>query len=689
MSEEIIDIQLAMENLASIASIDKDNTAPLGIMEGGRLVTNRQDFGPDTVEWLSGEGAEPIVQLLDLTYQAIHQHLVELDNTPEMDWNKDRKAVAAMMALVGESVAKIEKYLYDHLGKEIQIRQRPAFAALQQFYQSVLASRLTDSVLSNIDEIRADTNYELFYIRNENNEPYFNRETLRHVKLVCDFEVEGEDPLLQIRPMQDRDLHASAGQILGECHDPIADFYSVAKTLEGNELVKSLSMALSALFLAANPRYLLPNTTFKSCLQYFYDFHRFVRRAMHTTEYQKLIAYPPDRTDKVSLLLLELTHMLCKAFFVRVGGVKTETIGLIHRTMRAGEEMKQKEQQKLLKGDTVWNQLLLDDEKYRKRLSFFPSGPLFKILDLIHEEQDDGIVIAFDPLVQENIPSKIYEIQVKSKKIEVLRLASPTRQSLINKAEVVEEFQGFVRSLKEERHLLINLQDRTSWKEFARCKVLEGLSKSAEFSQRVLTLTLPKATDFYFQAQEYLELGNVKTFKEALFEQVNMENGFFFPAPWKKEERLSFATALIEKIHQLFFQNKKELSRRNREDFIELFYHLLILKAIDQLNITSLSFTCKDALDIGPAAQGMFYGFLTLLTGDFSKKESLDFLRWLLYAPALFVRERAILPERFTRAISFLDCFDGEMAKNGKAILKELTGLYHPQFLQSLFVKHL
>jgi hypothetical protein len=85
----------------------------------------------------------------------------------------------------------------------------------------------------------------------------------------------------------------------------------------------------------------------------------------------------------------------------------------------------------------------------------------------------------------------------------------------------------------------------------------------------------------------------------------------------------------------------------------------------------------------------MFYGFIQLLTGDFSKREEQDFLRWLLYTPALFIRERAIDPERFNRAISALERIDGEMAEKGKQIIKTFGELYHPQTFKTLGVKHL
>ncbi|MDE3048126.1 MAG: hypothetical protein KGI83_07260 [Verrucomicrobiota bacterium] len=714
-----------MDNLAAIASIELQNPPPLGIVKKHRIVTTEEEFGSDTVEWVSGEGPQTILDILDLTYRAIHQHLMKLYENPEMNWDneKTRKGIAAMMDLVGESAQKMDAYFALRLGKALEesIALREEFKGLQRFYSKHFVSKFSNGVegdkvweeewdenleselldlsktgLKDFEVVKQDKEYELFYIRNENGEPYFNMELLRNIKLSCDFDLSveefEEDPLLKVRAMQDRDLHATAGQILGECHPAISDYYKIARKMEGDELVQSLGMALLALCLAGNPRNLLQNTVGKSCWQYFDDFHRFLRRAMRTTEYQKLIAYPPDSTDKNAHLLIYLTHSLARSFFERVGGVKLESIGLIHRTMRRGEEIKQKRGSHIAKGETIWNQFLIDDEKLRTLLAKFPNGPLFKILDLIREEQDEDVAIPFDPIGQENLPARLYNIERKGHFIDVIRLPSPTRQTMINKVEIIDEFRGFLRALpRDKKHLLINLQDRTSWKEFARSRALEALQFNAEFNEHLVVMTLPKDTDFYYQNNEYLNLNKADEFLKAFAAQFEApeECGYFFPAPLKKQELFHFTEMALPMIHKYFFSNKNTLTRRNREDFIEIFNQFLVLKCIDMIEPSSISFTCKDAIDTGSAAAGAFFGFLQLLSSNFTAKEEQDFLRWLLYTPALFIRERAIDPERLNRTIAALERIDAEMGEAGKEILKAFGELYRSQMFKTLRVKHL
>jgi len=218
--------------------------------------------------------------------------------------------------------------------------------------------------------------------------------------------------------------------------------------------------------------------------------------------------------------------------------------------------------------------------------------------------------------------------------------------------------------------LIVNLQDRTSWKEYARARALESLQINAEFSHQLFVLTLPKDTAFYYQTNEYINLNKAEDFIESFRAQLSMpeENGFLFPPQVKKEKLNQFIEAVLPAIHKWFFGEKNSLTRRNRENFIEIFYQFLILKCIDELNLNVLGFVCKDGIDTSSAQQGIFYGFLKIYNQQFNAKEEQDSLRSLFYMPALFTRERAIDQERFIRAISVLELLDGEMSQKGKKI---------------------
>lgn len=714
---KILSMQEAMDNLAAIVEIDLENPPRMGIIQRHRLVTDADRVGPQEIVWLSGEGSEAILEILDMTFYTIHHHLITLMENGEVDFEdpKARKGIEAMFALVVEAARIMNSYLAFRMGKEeAKIEDRPSYQELHFFYhnrfinklkknqeelwsegweekENPLAGLAKSSGLKDFETVKRDLQYELFSIRNEDGKPYFNPALLRNIKLACfdagkeiSFE---EDPLLRVRSMEDRDLQASARQILTDCEAPIADFCKMSKRLGDISLAQYLNMSLTALFVAANPRNLIQNTSGKSSLQYFQDFQMFLRRAMNADEYQKYIAYPPEAGDKIASVLLQLVHALSQALFYRMGGVRQEAIGLIHRCMRKGEEADRKT---AIKGDTIWNRFLIDDEKFRTQLAKFPNGPLFKILDLIREEELE--LLSFDPLLQENLPQKVFTLEGLEKPLHILRMPCPTRQALIHKVTIAEEFRGFLRayaSLKtRKKHLMINLQDRTSWQEFSRCQGIERLQKNAEFSGQIVVVTLTKSTDFYYQINEYLNANDAADFVALFAQQLASpeECGFFLPQPLSGKEWDQFVTRALGLIHEEIFDGAKQLARQKREDFIEIFYQLLILKCIELIQPDSLSFTCKDAIDTGAAALGSFFATLQLLSGKMDKES--DFLRWLLYTPALFIRERAIDPERLSRAISSLDSFDAALQERGAKLQKGLAGLYGPKFLEKLKVMH-
>lgn len=701
--KEIYSIQEALDNLATIVGLDLENPPLIGLVKGKRIVTDKEGYGSAAVTWLSEEPGV-LFEVMDITYRTIHNHLIALSERSEMNWDDQKalKGIAAMMALVSESAVIFDRYLSFRTGqKEISITERPEYQDLMYYYQRRFSQHVKSKheeydappeALVDVEAVKRDRDYELFYLRKEDGGVYYNTDILRNLKLSIDFSVESdtleEDPLLKIRSMQDRDLQASAGQILGACHDEIEDFYKFSKKLENHQWASFLRSALIALFLTANPRNLIQNTIGKSCLQYYEDFHLFLRSALTAVEYQRAIAYPPESSDKISYALLHLTHALCYWFFVRGGGVKQEVVGLIHRTMRKGEK-----EAALPKGETVWSQCIYDDEKFRTEMGHFPNGPLFKIFDLIRESKDEDTLIPFDPIGQQNLPMRLFDIRARALQVHMLRLPSPTSQVMINKVDIVDEFKGYLRYLSKEsaqkKHLMVNFQDRTSWKEFARCKALDQLQANAEFRKNFYVVTIPKSTDFYHQNYEYFNMDKAEDFLASFIAQFDAPEdcGFFFPSTLKQDQLSVFVKQAIPLIHKEFFASSKTLTRKQREDFIEVFYQFFLLKLIDWFEPETMSFTCKDALDTSAAEQATFFAFIQLFNRSFDQRDEIDFFRWLMYSSALFVRERPVDVERFNRALSALEAFDAQMGVRSDEIMKRFGGLYSQTTLKTLEAK--
>jgi hypothetical protein len=607
---------------------------------------------------------------------------------PEYKWDEGKKSFEI------QKKAEISK------PASKKVTDRPEYKAMHDFYLAQFAKDIEEDLelhnnsnhsLQDINEVRIDKDYELFYIRYEDGMPFYNLEMLQNMSLACNFESEEtgfeEDPLLQIRAIQDRDASASAAQILGDCHHQIEDFYKVLKKLINNELAKSLSSLCMSLLLAKNGRNLIQNGTGKTCLQYIEDSLKFLRLGFKTTEYQKLVAYPPDKSDKMAFILLNLIHGLSKSFFNRAGGVKAESIGLLHRSARKGKEAESKDEQNL-KPHSFWAHFLLEDEALRSLLSKFPSGPLMKTLDLIRTT--DETAPPFDPIEQGNYPLKLFEMGEGSTRVDFLHMPAPVRQYVINKVEILDEFRGLLRSYIASdiphKHLMINLQDKTSWKESARCNALEGIQRNAEFNKVFLLVTIPKETSFAMQSSEYISKDDATAFMDHIISRAKFidEEGMSLPSGFKPEDYTEFAQSITPVIHKNFFDNKKKLNRLDREIFLDIFDLFYSLKLIERYEPTTVSFTSKDSLDGAAAETAKFYAFMKMLGDEFTSREDLDMFRWLVYNQALFVRERAINEAKLCKMVASLERIQKCLETNSESLLKQMTTIYKPQFLKKL-----
>jgi hypothetical protein len=698
---EDLTILEAVDHLSNIAELD---------------VNRGQEEG---LRWLDPEQKEENRAVIKETFRVLHNYLQHIykKNKRVLKEPDMQRGIQAMMVLAGEAAQKLDKYtsLFKGTREKEGAAALKEYQDLRQFYLTKIMKRLqtvldteeawqaewggerTDPFqiekrgLRDLETVRRDKEYELFYIQKEDGMPFFNKNLLRHIKLVGDFDESladpaGEDPFLKIKIIEDRDLHASAQEILDLAASSMGEFYKEAMHHKELELIADLNKSLMALMLAANPQNLLQNRSGKCSLSYYQDFHHFLREALHSSEYQKLALLSKEELDPFFSTVMHLAQALCCFFFTRIGA-RRDAIAFIHRL--GGEVPTEKK----IKSSplSVWDHLLDEDEQIRYLLKHYPNGPLLKTLDVLKQGATHS---GFDPLGQENLPSHLYTIKDHENHVTVMRLPSPTHQKSIHQVEVIDEFSEFLHFTGShrsgQRYLLVNMQDRTSWREHARCTFLEKLQNEARYRDSLFVITLPKATDFYAQSSLYRELKDAHAFKNQFKEQITSEEqcGYYFPSPLKTVELNEFVDEALEKIHHHCFSSQPELSRKDRLAFIEIFYHLFVLKWIDWLHPDSMSFTCKDAIDTGAAATASFFAFLRLLSdpSPFTHEE-MDLLIWMFYAPALMIRERAIDIQALSRAVSALAHFHAQLQSKRTEILEAFATLYSHLSLKGMAVQ--
>lgn len=663
-------------------------------------------------------------EVVKRSFRAIHQYLENLCEKEKQSLEDPRtqRGLQAIMVLAGEAVQKVDRCtsLFRDAHGGGSILQLKEYRDLQSFYLKHIAGRFQQALaleeewkaqwgelssedlvdierrgLKDLEMIRRDRDYELFYIKKEDGHPFFNRNLVRHLRLVGNFDElltapEGEDPLLRIRLIQDREFRVVAHELLLHMQPYMDAFYKEAMRCKDRKLIAVLNKALMALMLASNSRNLLAYTTGKSCHSYFVDFQTYFRETLESTEFQEIVRLP-DVQEPLFQHVSQFVRALCGFLYMRLGH-RTEMMRFITwliRGAKGGRAIESAQRAPL----SVWHLIMEDDELIRHVLRRYPSGPILKTLDLLSESEP---IERFDPLLQDNLPVQLYEVSSDAFHFSVLRIPSPCVQEAIQRARVIPEFLGFLRSLANQgggkTHLLVNLQDRTSWQEYARCIALEELHKRAEYAAPFLLVTLPTRGDFYQQAGSYLAANDADQFLGQLAHQIESAEqcGYFFPSVFASRELVAFAQRAARLVHQIFFEGAKTLSRKQRIDLLEIFTHLLVCKLVEWGEVDSLSFTCKDAVDVGSATGAGFFALLRMWSMEHPLSSSeVDFLQWMLFAPALQIRERAIDLATLSRMVSSTALVHAALTNDRMRTLEGIASLFEPRTLTNLRVQYI
>ncbi len=702
-AEEQMTIMDAVDNLSSMIEVDIESEHE-GLGRG--VKENLKNFKD-----LKESAKAQTLQTVKGTFTTIHKylkHVYKQDKSHLQDLETQR-GIKAIMVLAGEAADKLGSCasVFQHTQKGAKGEGLKEYTSLKSFYLSKIVKRFQISLkseehwekvwggddeeaidierlgLKDLETVKRDRNYELFHIRKEGGAPLFNRNLLRHIRLVSDFDQlisldSGKDPLLHISVLLDRRAQHVANEIRKATQKEMNRFYVDALHYRDVPLVRLMDKVTMSLLLTSNPAHLIQDKKNKACVHYLHDFQFFLREILTSTEYTRLMSHSLENTDDLSRSLVSLVHAYCFAFFIQVenqGGV----VDYIKDLMQTSNQGQKVARGKISDAATCWSDLIDTYDGLSAILKKYPNGPFFKTLDVFRKK---GEKEGFDPIYQGNLPSYQFTCSSKSFDAKCLRLPCPTCHFQIDKAKVIEEFKGYLSYLKQKElgtHLLFNLQDRTSWQECARCKALEELTKEPKYADQFILVTLPKQTAFYFQTDDYKEMSQSKEFLQVLKEQIQSQEdcGFFFSKKLAKKELKPFFEKMPLLIHKWIFNSQESLSRRERLDFIEIFYQLLIVKVLDLIKPTFFSFTCKDAVDVGPVNTVGFYSTLKMMSkkGGYDNKEQ-DRLLWMLYSPSLMIRERLTDEQRVSRMMSAMTSLYKGCAKDWKGFVQALKPLY-------------
>lgn len=610
-----------------------------------------------------------------------------------------QQSLQAIMILVQEAVDKMDRNFPEMtkiLGKK-RISTLPQYKKLQEFYLSKILikpmeqqelEKVWPSNIENIEmdgvairdirQVKQDKDYELFYMRKLDNTPYFGKDLIRHLKMITDFEgilqvIDG-DPFVAFNVIQDKNCQICAAQVKEYLISHFPEFFREMLKNKHFSFTQIINKALIALFLSANPSNVIYETIAFHCLKYFQDFLLYFKEVFMAVEYTSALS--SENPHEFLAIEIQMIHAICFAIYTH----REEKTSMLHHL------------ENLLGKSDALSKTAIGligslQEKYtqlRQILDRYPNGPLFKMIDVINEGK-----ISFHPIQYNNLPSYLYTIHHDKKEISALRIPSPSLQTTLEEAYIIDEFKGLLRFFidKNWKIVVCNLQKRLSQKEMARAKAIEELQREGEFISTLSVFTLSTNLGFVLHTASR----GVKETICAEMRQVlqNPEKyGLYFPQGlWQKLES-GFLKKLSPTIMELFFSKKKNCNEQDCLDFVEILYLFLVLKILDVENPNFFSYICKDGVDYSTCLHFTLYLAITILQGPFTAtKEKEEYLKWQLFTPALMVRERAIQSQCFATSCSSLQLIAKAVEKNRAEIIKELNTLYGKDFFATLQIE--
>lgn len=719
----------AVETLSSIADLQFDHEAE--IAQRHDVSAKDKPLTAHTVHWLRHQGSSVTMPMIKEVFRVILQHLRDFHkNKNKHDYIGDvntESNVKTIMVLVGEAAQKMDRYTkFFHKNRVRSIKELKEYKELQDFYLTKIARQIdagtigkwilalahkgsteTEVELKGVDPrqakhvfidleaVQKDSEYELFFLKKEDGTRFFSPRLIRNIKLVSGFgssigEEKEEAFAIAMEEWQDKIACVCAKNMMQATRGYIEKFYRFSMQSKDHELVELLHKSLIALMMAGNPRHLLRHSIeTKTCRDYFYDFQQFLRHCLRSSDYQKLMAYSPDKSQKLGCAMTNLIHFLCMALYTQLTGYQECLSGLTSMLSRATDRLSvEHKQQAVEKENRLWCKLAMDYEAMAKWLKGYAGGPLNRIL----ADLENGDCHQFDPILQGNLPSLLYTLYAQENRYQFARWPSPTYQAFVHKAAVNDEFKGFLYACEKghtaHRLLFFNFQDRVSWKEHFRCRAIEDLVNYESFARHIDVVTMSKDTEFYLQQAPYRDENHADVFIANFKKQFDdPAGGFLLPQKLKHELLQEFIPGALETIHRVFFSGANVLLVEDRLNFIEIFYMLLELKIIESLKPDIVGFSCKDGLDVTCAAAGELFLFLKLLSQERLSENDQEHLDLILYGPCWLSRERVMIPERFHRMLNVIKLIEQVRSQYGqggfaKVIQESFRRLYKTPILQ-------
>ena len=247
------------------------------------------------------------------------------------------------------------------------------------------------------------------------------------------------------------------------------------------------------------------------------------------------------------------------------------------------------------------------------------------------------------------------------KVVKCLRFGTPTYQGALS-TNVLEELKLFLDSYKQQgkKHIYFNHQNPfgSNWykgwfgDERGRIKQIDNLAQEEQYRDTFYTVNLPFDGDFFEQRGVFSNLNNttefVKEFKESLIQQ---KHGLKFPDFDGRDQILKEA---VDSVLEDCFEGRETLTPEERTSFQLLTYVRLENAIVRALEADSYNSSCKDAMDRGGVISALRFYLALVENGLEEDPQALKVFRTILHAPALLIKEQAVISGRHKRLLHVL-----------------------------------
>ncbi len=688
IKSEDVSIVSAIETLSSIADLELSSTLqdPLMISPPPREAPVMMK----AVRWLHKKNAERMMTIMRDKLHVVLNYLRHFYASERGRFARKEsiEGIRTIMMLVDEASENLDRYTKLFLGTHSKsIKQTKEFVDLCSFYNTKIApiavhrkvaawisalpiadilakgveappewsvgAALTPLSLE-LEDIQRDRDYELLLIRKANGARFFTPKLLRSMRLACDIEkaVDWQGRAVfegQIDALQRMQTATVVNYLLNNCYPAMDAFFRAAHRAKDHQLVLDLYSPCIALMMSGIQAIHYAGERGKNCVEYLDDFRSLLGQMLHSSEFKRLLTYPPNNERSWEFALLRLVEQLASNI-VDGAPMSIECVnaftGLLNQGMqRAIGELGPSD-------GTIAHRLNLNFAALRHLIGTRGATTIVRML----QELEMRRFVTFEPLLGESLPTHLFNFSWRGELIPVVRLPSPTRQEKIDAAFPSEVFQIATRrhGRHERTYLVLNLQERTGWKDGARCQAIEELQREEEGRSAVSVFSLSCDGDFYRQEGSYEAMSSAEKFKEELVNHLTEPSrGVQFPRAHPTPS-IADIRELIDVLHTSLYGGRNRLPKAQRLEWIDLMHLLLMLKVIEQTRPSIIFVSCKDGLDSTlPAIAGLF-SFLKVLNRRLSSEEEMAWLGTMLLGIPLIERDRLLFADRYSRLTSLV-----------------------------------